>query len=511
MHAADLMTHRARLTPDREALLDLHTGLRYTYRQLNERANRAANLLRELGVGHGDHISILAQNGVVYVDLLYGVAKIGAVLAPLNWRLVARELEYIINDCAPKVLLVGPGYVDLWAELSELAAVKPVVLTLEDGAIPGTKAYEALLEAASPAEPDRPAELDPHGEDTHCILYTSGTTGKPKGALLPQRQVYGNCVNTVVSWGLTEHDVSPILTPLFHAGGLFAFLTPLLFVGGRVLLGRTFDPADSLRLIVEEKCTVILGVPTLFQMWKETDYFDEADFSHVHFFISGGAPCPPSLMDEWRSEKGVVFRQGYGLTEVGTNCFSMTDEDSVPRTGYVGRPIFNTEMKLINPETGETVPHNTPGELLIKGATVCKGYLNRPEATAESLVDGWFHTGDTAEYDEDGFYRIIGRYKDMIKSGGENIYAAEVEAVFREHPAVADAALIGMPHEKWGEVGLMIVLCEKGQAVTEDDVKAHCGDRLARFKIPKKIIFAETLPYSPYGKVVKAVLREQYL
>jgi fatty-acyl-CoA synthase len=508
MNAAHLLSQRASLTPRREALYDTHTGQRFTYAQLNARANRLANFLRErLGVQPGDRVSILAQNSVAYFDLFYGLAKIGAIFAPLNWRLTARELTYIVNDCEPKALIVGPEYVGVWEEMRPQVNV-PSVVSVEGTTIAGALSYDAEVAAASPEEPERPPLGD---EDTYAILYTSGTTGYPKGAMIPHRQVLWNAINTCVSWGLTEKDVTPILTPLFHAGGLFAFLTPLLYTGGRLILTRAFDAESSLRLIVQEKCTVILGVPTLFQMWANTPFFAQADFSHVHFFISGGAPCPPALMAHWRETKGIIFRQGYGLTEVGANCFSMTDEDSVPKTGSVGKPIFHTRMRLADPETGRDVPVGQPGELLIAGPHVCTGYWRKPESTAEAIRDGWFHTGDMARQDEDGFFYIVGRFKDMIKSGGENIYAAEVEAVFREHAAVADAALIGEPDEKWGEVGLMIVVCKPGQGVAAEELLAHCAGRLAKYKIPKRVLFAETLPYSPYGKVVKAELRQKYL
>lgn len=507
MHAADLLSKRARLTPHREALLDLETGQRYTYAQLNARANRLANFLQErFGVHKGERVSILAYNSVVYVDLLYGLAKIGAIFAPLNWRLTAHELTYIVNDCQPRVLIYEPEFEATISEMRSNVNVEHY-MRLGDTHSDGTHSYENELERASDQEPERPS-LD--GETPYCILYTSGTTGRPKGAVLPHRQVLWNCINTIISWGLSEQDVSPVVTPLFHAGGLFVFLTPLLYAGGRIVLVSDFDPAKSLQTIIDEKCTVILGVPTLFQMWMNTPEFKEADFSHVHFFVSGGAPCPVSLMQAWRAAKGVVFRQGYGLTEVGTNCFSMTDEESVLKAGSVGKPIFHSQMRLVDPQ-GNEVPVGDTGELLIAGPHVCLGYWNNPEVTLESLVDGWFHTGDMARMDEDGFFTIAGRYKDMIISGGENIYAAEVEAVFREHPAVEDAALIGRPDEKWGEVGLMVVTLKPGQETTQEELQDFCRKRLARYKVPKEVIFSPTLPYSPYGKVIKAELKKQYV
>ncbi|MCA9948764.1 MAG: long-chain fatty acid--CoA ligase [Anaerolineales bacterium] len=507
MDAGNLLGQRANLTPNREALLELDTGIRYTYKQLNNRANRAANWLLSLGIGYGDRISILAHNSVVYLDLFYGAAKIGAVFAPLNWRLVAQELVYIVNDCAPKIIFCDPDFAPLLSEMQPHISVEHFA-SLNGAEIQDAIVYEAAYAAASTSEPPRPSELNP--ETPHCILYTSGTTGRPKGAIIPQRQVLWNCINTAVSWGLNENDVSPVFTPMFHAGGLFAFLTPLFYLGGRIILGKGFDVEASMRVILEEKCSVILGVPTLFQMWLNMPNFDDLDFSHVRFFISGGAPCPVPLMQEWRARAGTVFRQGYGLSEVGPNCFSMTDADSVPKSGSVGKPIFHSEMRLVD-EQGNNVPPGIIGELLIRGPHVCSGYLNNLEATQAALVDGWFHTGDMACMDADGFYTIAGRFKDMIISGGENVYAAEVEAVFMQHTAVQECALIGQPDDKWGEVGLMITVLKPGHRVSESDLRDHCYTQLARYKVPKQVIFTDALPYSPYGKVEKAKLREQFL
>ena len=514
MHAADLLTNRARLTPDREAMLMLPGGRRYTYAELNTRANRLANWMLALGVEKGDRVSILACNGIEYIDLFYGLAKIGAIIAPLNSRLAARELIYIVNDCQPKVLLCGSDFAGLLAEMRPEIDVAHTI-GLEGAQFEGALDYDTGMVAAAASEPQRPP-LDP--DDTYAILYTSGTTGRPKGAMIPHRQILYNCLNTVASWGLNESDISPVFTPLFHAGGLFAFLTPLLYVGGRILLFRTYDGDAIFQAILDEQCTVVLGVPTIFRMFMNHPGFPEADFRHVRFFISGGAPLPPELVHEWLAAKGGVFRQGYGLTEVGANCFSMTDAESVPKLGSVGKPIFHSKMRLVNPATGQDVAAGQEGELRIWGPHVCTGYWRNPEASAESLwydpVDGsgpWFCTGDMFRRDEDGFYTIIGRYKDMIKSGGENIYAAEVETVFREHPAVADAALIGMPHETWGEVGLMVVVLEAGATATEEELQVFCGEHLARFKIPKQVVFAGDLPYSSYGKVLKGQLKEQYV
>ncbi len=506
MHAGDLLSRRAWLTPDREALVELATGNRYRYAELNRRANRLAHLLRtRFGVGTGDRVSVLAHNSVVYLDLLYGVAKIGAVLTPLNWRLIGPELAYIVADSKPKVLLVGPEFVEVAQELRDKVFI-PHLITVEGAKLDGAVDYQAALERASDTEPARPA-LD--AEVPYCILYTSGTTGAPKGAVIPHRQVLWNCINTVASWGLIETDVSPVFTPLFHAGGLFAFLTPLLYLGGRIALARHFDAEESLRTIEQERCSVILGVPTLFQMWLNADAFSKTDLRHVRWFISGGASCPTPLMQAWRDARQVVFRQGYGLTEVGPNCFSMTDEDAVLRSGSVGKPIFHSAMRIVDGD-GRDLPPGEVGELAISGPHVCSGYWGNREASAQALRDGWFFTGDMARVDSDGFFYVVGRFKDMIISGGENVYAAEVEAAFLDHAAVAEAALIGEPDQKYGETGVMVVVLRRGQTVTAPELLEFCRAKLARYKVPKRIVFTDALPYSPYGKVQKSALRERF-
>ncbi len=512
-HSADLLTNRARLTPEREALHDLHSGKHYTYAELNARANQAANFLREqLGVQKGDRVSILAHNSIASIDLLYGLGKIGAIFAPLNWRLTSRELAYIINDCQPRVLIVGAEFAETFSEMrGEIGTLETVIdvqqtIALEGALIKDAKKYEDLLAQAETTEPVRPAL---NGEDAYCILYTSGTTGRPKGAILPHRQILWNAINTVISWGLSEKDVSPILTPMFHAGGLFVFLVPLFYAGGRIILARSFDPNTSLEVIVSEGCTVILGVPTLFQVWMNSPAFAQADFSKVRFFISGGAPCPPALIRSWSQATGISLRQGYGLTEVGVNCFSMTDSEALAKTGSVGKPIFHSQMRLLD-GNGQDMACGETGELVIAGGHVCSGYWKNPEATTEALKDGWFHTGDMARQDADGFFYIAGRFKDMIISGGENIYAAEVESVFREHGAVADAALIGLADIKWGEMGLMIVMLKPGQQTTAEELLAFCQGRLAKYKIPRRVELVSSLPYSAYGKIMKAELKQQW-
>jgi fatty-acyl-CoA synthase len=316
-----------------------------------------------------------------------------------------------------------------------------------------------------------------------------------------------NAYNTVSCWQLSEQDVSPIFTPLYHAGGLGAFLTPIILAGGTIVLHRDFDAAEVWRVIEEERCTVVLGVPTIWKLLSEAPDFATADLSHVRWFISGGAPLPRHLVEVFKA-RGVVLRQGYGLTEVGVNCFAMSDEEAWQKAGSIGRPLMFTQARVVDTDGREMQPDKV-GELCFRGPHVCAGYWNNSEATAEAFdSDGWFHTGDMACRDADGFYFIAGRAKDMFISGGVNVYPAEVENMMLQHPSLADAAVVGVPHATWGEVGVAFVVPAEGASPTAEEMAEFLGARLARYKIPKDFRFVDVLPRTPYGKVVKGELLE---
>ena len=500
MNAVELLTHRARLTPNSEAIVEVATGHRFTFAQINSRACQTAHWLISLGVGYGDRVSILGHNSIAYVDLFFACGKIGAIFTPLNWRLTAAELGWILNNCDSKVLVIEREFEALAQELENSTSIPHAV---------SRQAFDDAIANEASGEPASPSELN--GESIHAILYTSGTTGRPKGALIPHRQVLWNAIATAISWELSAADCAPILTPMFHAGGLFVFLTPLIYAGGRVLIAKEFDLTGSPKLIESEKCTVVLGVPTIFQMWLDGNITQTADLSHVRYFISGGAPCPVPLIHRWRETTGIPLRQGYGMSEVGVNCFSMSNAESSTKAGSVGRPIFHLNAQIVDLH-GDPVPHGETGELVFSGPQVCAGYLNNPDATAKTIHNGWFHTGDMAQMDEDGFVQIVGRFKDMLISGGENVYAAEVESVLMSHPAVQLCALVGKPDEKWGEIGVMFVVTENDQPTISAGVLIdYCQQKLARFKVPKEIIFLDELPHSPYGKVEKIKLKEMYI
>lgn len=504
---ADVLGERSRLSPGKTALVFVPTGERFTYSELNRRGERAAALLRDrLGIGKGDRVGLLAHNRVEYVDLFFAAAKAGIVLVPLGTRLTTHELAFIARDAGLSALVYGGEFAQTVAALRVEVDV-PRWVAVDAPAAAGSLSWAAEL-AALPEAPFERTRCD--GEDLHALLYTSGTTGRPKGVMVPHRMTAWNGWNTAVCWGLTENDVSPVFTPLYHAGGLGAFLVPILAAGGTIVLHAGFDPAEIWGTVAAERCTVVLGVPTIWKLLLEHPSFENADLSSIRWLISGGAPLPLYLIDAYQ-KRGVVLKQGYGLTEVGVNCFAMSVEESVAKKGSIGRPLMMTDARLVD-EAGREVPAGEVGELCLRGPHVSKGYWMNRTATAAALDDdGFFHTGDLARRDEDGFFTIAGRRKDMLISGGVNVYPAEIEGELLLHPAVQDAAVVGVPDPTWGEVGVAFVVVRPGEAVSKPDLLAFAETRLARYKLPKDVVFVEALPRTAYGKVVKGELRDRFL
>jgi fatty-acyl-CoA synthase len=503
---ADVIGERSRLSADKTALVYVPTRQSFTYRELNDRAIRCARLWNEpLGLVKGDRVGILAENRVEFLDAFFAAGKTGIILVPLNTRLTAAELLNVVRDSGIKALLYGGDFVETVSQLKRERVVQKWVAfdTLADDA---DLNYGHLTSKISTAGFES-NHCDP--EDLYCLLYTSGTTGKPKGVMIPHRMVAWNGYNTAICWQLREEDVSPVFTPLYHAGGLFAFLVPILTAGGTIVLHRGFDAGEIWRAIGQYRCTVVLGVPTIFRMLLDAPEFEQADLSSVSWFISGGAPLLVDLVEAYRT-RGIVLRQGYGLTEVGVNCFSMSSEDAIRKAGSIGKPLMFTGVRLANTDSGDPSAGEV-GELLFRGPHVCKGYWNDPEATAAAIdPDGWFHTGDVARRDDQGFYYVVGRLKDMFISGGVNVYPAEVESELLKHAAISDAAVIGVPHPTWGEVGAAFVVSSQPTPPTSEALKNFLAKNLAKYKIPQEFLFLESLPRTAYGKVKKPELRELF-
>lgn len=478
MFDADLLSERARVTPDGTALVYVETGERLTYAQLNERAETAAAALQELGIEPGDRFGLLAFNCPEFLEFFFAAGKTGAIVVPLSTRATVHELKHVVADCGMKLLFHGEEFGEIAAQL--------------DVQVAGLRGHGVAQQSRNPVTPQ-----PRNPESTYCLLYTSGTTGKPKGVMIPKRQLYWNGYNTAVNWSLREDDVSPIFTPLYHAGGLAAFCIPIFCVGGTVVLHKTFDVTAVWKTIEAEQCTVVLGVPTIWKLLMDAPEFATTNLEHVRWFISGGAPLPQSIIDAYQ-KRGVVFKQGYGMTEVGVNCFTMTVEDSFRKPGSIGRPMLFTEVRLEQMD-GDV------GEMWIRGPHVSLGYWNNDEATRASYAGyGWFRTGDLARRDEEGFFYIAGRRKEMFISGGVNVYPAEIEAELLSHPQVSDAAVVPVADETWGEVGVAFVV---GSA-SKEELETYLALRIARYKLRRRYVFLDALPRTPYGKVVKDELRK---
>jgi len=448
---------------------------------------------------------VLAHNCVEFVELYFAVGKNGVIIVPLSTRATVHELEGIVRDCGMRVLVYGEGFREAAEQLGDRCGIETLVRISPDDAHHAIS-YRDLKLAAANLEAEFPA-CGP--DELYCLLYTSGTTGKPKGVMIPRRMLFWNGYNTVVNWGLRDDDRSPIFTPLYHAGGLAAFLVPIFTVGGTIILHEKFDLDEIWNVIQREKCTVVLGVPTIWKMLMDHPAFETADLSHVRAFFSGGAPLPAFIIDAYQ-KRGVVFKQGFGMTEVGVNCFSMTVEESIRKAGTIGRPMMFTEAKLLREDGTECGPDEV-GDLYLKGPHVSAGYWNKPEETAASyLEDGWFRTGDCAKRDADGFYSIAGRRKEMFISGGVNVYPAEIEGELVQHPWISDAAVIGVEDEKWGEVGVAFVVPVTGESIDVVALKEWLAGRLSKIKLPTAWRIVDALPRTPYGKVEKAKLSTEY-
>ncbi|RKG97545.1 acyl-CoA synthetase [Corallococcus carmarthensis] len=484
----DWLARRASLAPERTALVDsLRGGRRISWAEWNDSAHRTALLLRDLGVGLGDRVAVLAYNGVETLDLVFACAKLGAVLQPLNWRLGVEELHGLLSDVAPRVVCFGPEFRPQVDALRSRLLAHWVPFA---DPLPGERCFASRDDLSG----DLPS-VELEADSPWVLCSTGGSTGLPKSAVLTHGSLTANAVNTVVSWGLTQDDVALLNAPLFHTGGLNVFTLPLVYVGGASVVCRAFDVDQCFDLIDSGSVSLVFGVPTMFIEMQRHPRFDAVDFSRLKLLISGGAPCPAPVFERFFS-RGIPFRTGYGLTEAGPNNFFLPDAAMRSHAGSVGVPLFHVEARI----DGEQRPGDV-GELLLRGPHLCAGYWRRPEETARTFVEGWLRTGDLASRDAQGFFRIEGRAKDLIISGGENIHPSEVESVLAGHPDVAEVAVIGVPDPKWGEVPRALIVPRPGAAPTLEALVAFCSGRLARYKLPRTLRLLDVLPRTSAGKV----------
>jgi fatty-acyl-CoA synthase len=497
----DWIAHFARRTPDKVAAVDLAGERRFTYAAFDVRISRLASHLREeLKVARGDRVAVLALNTTDTLEIQFACGRLGAVFVPLNTRLTVPELHFIVGDCAPKVMVHDADLAETALAVAKLCNTASALKLGPDGS------YERAIAAAKPLAASEMVTLD----DVSTIMYTSGTTGLPKGAIINHGMTFWNCVNLGGPAYISPSSVLLTVLPLFHTGGLNCYTNPVLHAGGTVLIMRQFDPALALKLISDpaQGINVFFGVPSIYQFMAQHPAFEAADFSRLIIGGVGGAPMPVPLLQVWEA-RGVALQQGYGMTETSPAVLALDREDAARKAGSAGKPVLHTEVRVVRPD-GTDCAVGELGELWVKGPNITPGYWNRPDANESSFTDGWLHTGDATRVDDEGFYYIVDRWKDMYISGGENVYPAEVENVLHQFGAIAEAAVIGVPDAQWGEIGMAIIAVKQGQSVTESEVLEHCANNLARFKCPRLIRFVDALPRNATGKIHKPTLRKNF-
>jgi fatty-acyl-CoA synthase len=486
-----------------------------TYAELSERTDRLANALRRRGVARGDRVAYLGENDPAFVETFFAAGLLGAIFIPLNTRLAAPELQFQLQDSGARLLVHGAPLEGLAASAAAGTGVQHrlVVGSADNGAgaapSAGGTAVVGRYEDALAAAPDEWIDETVGLDDGAMILYTSGTTGRPKGALLTHGNITWNCINVITDMDVNRHDVALMISPLFHVASLDMGLLPMLLKGATVVLEQKFDPGRALELIGRHRITALSGVPTTYQLLAEHPDWATTDLSSLDKLTCGGSAVPLRVLEAYE-ERGLGFSNGYGMTETAPGATTLPVWRSREKAGSSGLPQFFTDIRIADP-LGEVLGPGEVGEIQISGPNVIKQYWNRTEATRDSYADGiWFKSGDMGYRDEEGFLFVSDRLKDMIISGGENIYPAEVEAAIVELPQVASVAVIGVADEKWGEVPRAVVTLREGTSLTPEDIRAHLDGRLARYKIPKSVVFVEEMPRTASGKIRKAELRKQF-
>lgn len=494
---------RARQTPDATAIV--FGDRRFSYRDLAERVTRLAHALRGLGVAPGDRVALLSTNHPAYLESLFAAGLLGAVLVPLNMRLTVPEVGYALRDSGARVLIHSGALTRTAAAASadQGGVVARVVLDGEPDH--GAVDYETIIAAAGTERIDLVVK-----RDNPCfIMYTSGTTGYPKGVVLTHDTVLFAVLNPIVDLDLCSDEVSLIAAPLFHTGALNFVALPTVLKGGTVVIEESFDPGRALRVIEREGVTYSFSVPTMLDAMSANPAWNDTDLSSIRRWIVAAAPVPLRTLRTYAA-RGVALCQAYGLTETGPGALVLRPAETSRKLGTAGVPHFFTDVRVAGAGTIEAVP-GEPGEIQICGPNVMGEYWNRPDATESAFTaDGWFRSGDVGVRDDEGYITIVDRLKDMIISGGENIYPAEIEKVILEMPGVRDCAVFGVPDEKWGEVGCAAVVLDAGHVLSKTELDTFLSDRLARYKLPAALVVLDELPSTATGKVRKDQLRVMF-
>jgi fatty-acyl-CoA synthase len=495
------------MTPGQVALIG--AGEVRTYAELAENTTRLAHGLAARGVGRGDRVAFLGLNSIELVETMFATAKLGAVFVPLNTRLAPPETAYILADSGAKLLIAAPGFDEVIGapQVRRLPVdVVPADAVRRDGpGGPGGPGDPGGRQSGRAAPFDEPVGHD----DLFMIQYTSGTTGRPKGVMLTHGNIIWNVYNLLVDVDVRSDEVALVTAPLFHTAALNQVLFPTLLKGGTALIEAKFDPDRAISLIETRGVTLLFGVTSMYLALTQSPRWPHADLSTLRSALSGGAPLPVSLLRAYL-DRGLMIVQGYGLTEASPGATMLRAADGTRKIGSAGTACFFTDVRVVTPGLAD-VAAGERGEVLVQGPNVTPGYWQQPAATQAAFAgDGWLRTGDLAQVDDEGYLYIVDRLKDMIISGGENVYPAEVEQALYTHPAVAECAVIGVPDARWGEVARAVVVRRGGQQVTEADLIAYLDGRLARYKIPKTIVFTDDLPHTASGKLLKPDIRQRH-
>jgi len=487
--------------PDKEALVDAVANRRYTYKQLSDDVNRMANFLRQdLGIKKGDRVACLSLNRTEYITLFFGLSRLGAILVPLNFRLASTEFIYFLEDATPKAVFFDRNNLERIRGFKADVGLQHYICFDDDNTL--GRSLPGIWQILS-TQP--PPEVDIGPTDAQLIIYTSGTTGLPKGVILTHGMLIWNSINTVLGWDMRSDDKTILHAAMFYTAGWNVFTLPLIYCRGTNILVQSFEPDLILELIEREGVTLFFGVPTMYQMLIDSPNFQATDFSSVRFLVSGGAPLGHDILETFQTRKSIRIWEGYGLTEVGPNNFQANG-----KPGTLGHAMPNVDVKIVDRQGGE-VPAGEEGEIFLRGPHTCAGYWNKPAETAAAFEGEWFKTGDLGRVDSDGHFVIAGRLKDMIISGGANIYPAEIERVVETHPAVAGVAVIGVSDPKWGEVGKAIIELKPGGSLTLEKLRHFLQDKLGKFKLPKYLAVVDALPRTPAsGKIQKFILKDQH-
>lgn len=504
----DFVSRNARKFPNKMAVV--FRDKRLTHKEVNDRANAVANSLLNLGVEKGDRVALLAGNTFEYIEMYFGPAKAGAIFAPINTTMVARELEYVLKYLRPRVLILQQRFLDTIESIKAGLDIQTYVV-MGPGA-QGMESYDRLIQEGSRQEPA--VELD--GEDIALIIFTGGTTGMPRGAMHSHRGLICNAHTMAIEFKQASDDVEIHMTPMYHTAMASQTYSSTLMGNKHVIL-EGFEPVQVLEAIAREKVTIGFMVPTIINAILQVPDLEKYDLRSLRVILYGGAPMPIKLLEKALQTIGCGFLQLFGQTEGGPLIAVLPPEDHVidgppektKRSRASGRATVNYEIRVVGAQDRD-VPLGEVGEIIGRSVSMTKGYWDRPEETAELLKNGWLHTGDLGYQDEDGYIYIVERKKDMIISGGKNIYSPEIEEVLYRHPAILEATVFGVPDDYWGEAVKACVALKPGQVLTEEEVIQFCKENLASYKKPKSVDFLKELPKSPQGKILKRVLREKY-